>query len=289
MRRRLGTVALAALLIGGCGGRNDTVDFSNAASATCDWARQSVDVLPHRTSELLKNAAEHLRGLDVPEAQRAGAGTLVAQFGDLSRSADELSSELDARNPDPARTRRLRAAVRDDQLKIAATARTLGVSGCDAMTAVLLRDPAVANHGEATAGVPKRLAASAPKRLSRATYRTRLRNGLGDLSQRTGQVQATMRSGEGSASTLTSYAAVIGTAVNRLQPLRPPASIAPAHRDLVAGLRALRTATTRAARDLRTGGPQRATKALERFATSQAFKDLTAATATLSQAGYLPS
>ena len=284
MRRRLGTVALAALLIGGCGGRNDTVDFSNEASATCKWARQSVEVLPERTSKLLRSAAEHLRGLEVPEAQRAAAGTLMAELGHLSRSADELSSELDANSPDPARMRRLRAAVQGDQQKIAATARTLGVSGCDTITAVLLRDRAVADtaaDGEVTA--------NAAKRLSRATYRTRLREGLGDLSLGTYRVQATMRSGNGSSSTLTNYAAFVGTAVNRLQPLRPPARVASAHRDLVAGLRALRTATTRVARDLRASSRQRAIQILERFFASQAFKDLTAATATLSKSGYLPS
>ena len=270
MRRRLATVALATLLIGGCGGRNDTVDFSNEASATCKWARQSVEVLPERTSKLLKSAAEHLRGLEVPEAQRAAAGTLMAELGHLSRSADELSSQLDANNTDPARMRRLRATVQDDQQKIAATARTLGVSGCDAITAVLLRDRAVA------------------QRLSTATYRTRLRDGLGDLSQRTYRVQATMRSGNGSSSTLTNYEAFVGRAVNRLQAVSPPARVASAHRDLVAGLRALRSAITRVARDLRAGGSQRAIQILERFYASQAFKDLTAATATLSKSGLLP-
>jgi hypothetical protein len=98
-----------------------------------------------------------------------------------------------------------------------------------------------------------------------------------------------MRSGNGSFSTLTNYAAVVRTAVSRLQPLRPPARVASAHRDLVVGLRALHTAITRVARDLRAGGRQRAIQISERFYASQAFKDLTAAIATLSKSGYLPS
>jgi hypothetical protein len=285
MRRRLGTVALAMLLLAGCGGQNDTVDFSDEASATCQWARQSVDVLPERSSELLKRAANHLRGLQVPEAQRAAAGTLVGALAHLSRLADELTSDLDANKPNPAHMRRLRAAVQDDQQKIAATARTLGVSGCDAMTAVLLRDRAAAGaaaDGEVTASVPKRVSGA-------AAYRTRLRKALGDLPQRTTRVQAAMRSGNGSSSTLTDYAAVVGTAVNHLQSLRPPASVASAHRDLVGGLRALRTAATRAARDLRAGRQQRAIQVFKRFFASRALKELTAATATLTKRGYLPS
>jgi hypothetical protein len=280
MRLRLGTIALATLLLGGCGGQSHTVDFSDEASATCTWARQSVDVLPERSSEFLKRAADHLRGLQVPEAQRAAAGTLVAALADLSRSADELTSGRDANKSDPAHMRRLRAAVQDDQQKIAATARTLGVSGCDAMTAVLMRDRTVAADREVTPSVGKRV--------SRAAYRTRLREGLGDLQQRTTQVQAAMRSGNGAPSTLTDYAAVIGTAVNHLRVLRPPARVASAHRDLVAGLRALRIATTRAARDLRAGRQGRAVQVFRRFFASRTRKDLTAATATLTRRGYLP-
>jgi hypothetical protein len=282
MRRRLGTVALVTLLLAGCGGQNDTVDFSDEASATCTWARQSVDVLPERSSEVLKRAADHLRSLRVPEAQRAAAGTLVAALAHLSRSADELTSDLDANKPDRVHMRRLRAAVQDDQHKIAVAARTLGVAGCDAMTAVLLRDGAVpdaAADGEVTASVPKRL--------SRAAYRTRLREGLGDLPRRTTQVQVAMRSGNGSSSTLTDYAASVGAAVNHLQSLRPPASVASAHRDLVAGLRALRTATTRAARDLRAGHRERAIRVFERVYASQAFKGLRAAATALAKRGYL--
>jgi hypothetical protein len=281
MRWRLGTVALAAFLIGGCGGPNNTVSFSNEAAATCRVARQSVDARPERASEELKRAAEYLRGLDVPESQRAAAGTLAAGLRRLSRSADALSSQLGDDHPDPARTRRLSARLQDDQERIAATALTLGVTGCDAMTAVLLRDRAVVNARDATPGLPGRL--------SRAAYRTRLRRGLGNLEQRTSQVQDTLRSGTGSSSTLSNYAAFVGTVVNRLAPLRPPASVASAHRDLVAGLRALRTATTRAARDLRAGRPQQATQVVARFYTSQSYKDLTAATATLTKGGYLPS
>ncbi len=279
MRRRLGMVALAALLIGGCGGQNtNTVDFSNEAAATCKVARQSVDVRPEGASAQLKTAADYLRGLKLPEPQRAAAGTLATELGHLSRSAEALSAELAADKPDPARTRRLRTKVQDDQERIAATALTLGVSGCDEMTAALLGDPVVTNA-----------TADAPARLSKAAYRARLRAGIGNLSQRTTQVQDTLRSGNGSSSTLTTYAALVGTVVKRLEPLRPPAGVAPAHRDLVAGLRALRTATTRAARDLRAGSPQQATQVVSRFYTSQAYKDLTAATTALTKRGYLPS
>ena len=152
------------------------MDFSNEASATCKWARQSVEVLPERTSRLLKSAAEHLRGLEVPEAQRA-AGTLVAELGHLSRRPVS-SSELDANNPDPARRRRLRAAVQDDQVEDRR-------HGEDARGQRLRRD-----HRRPAAR-PRHVSAS--KRLSRATYRTRLRDGLGDLSQRTYRVQTTVR------------------------------------------------------------------------------------------------
>jgi hypothetical protein len=271
--RRLGTVVLAALLIVGCGGESDTADFSNEASATCKWARRSVDVLPERTSKLLKSAAEDLRTIAAPDGQRSAAGTLMAELSHLSRPAGELASELDADSPDPARMRRLRAVVQDGQQKIAATARTLGVRGCDAITAVLLRDRAFAE---------------ASKRLSVAAYRTQLRDGLRDLPRGTYRVKAKMRSGTGSSSTLTKYAASVGTAVERLQPLRPPARVAAAHRDLVAGLRGLRTVIARVARDLRAGDRQRALQVLEHFFASQAFRDFTAATATLTRSGYLP-
>lgn len=279
MRRRLGMVALAALVIGGCGGQNTTtVDFSNEAAATCKVARQSVDVKPEDASAQLKTAANYLRGLKLPESQRAAAGTLAAELGHLSASAEALSSELAADKPDRARTRRLSAKVRDDQERIAATALTLGVNGCDEMTAGLLDDPVVANA-----------TADAPTRLSKAAYRTRLRARIGNLAKRTTQVQDTLRSGNGSSSTLTTYAAYVGAVAKRLQPLRPPKGVAPAHRDLVAGLRALRTATIRAARDLRAGNTQQATQVVSRFYTSQAYKDLTAATTTLTKRGYLPS
>jgi hypothetical protein len=266
-----GTVALAAALIGASAGgkdTNDPADFSNEASATCNWARRSVEVVPQRSSRLLRTAAHHLRGVEAPADQRA-AGTLTAALAHLSRSAGRLSSELEADYPDAARMPRLRAAVRGDQEKVAATARTLGVSGCDAITAGLLR--------EATAG--------APKPLSHAAYRGQLRDGLADLSQRTYRVQASMRSGSASSSTLTSYAASVGTAIERLRSLRPPARNAQAHRDLVAGLRALRAAITQAAQDLRAGSEQQAVQTLQTFYASQAFSDLTAATSTLSQSG----
>ena len=259
--RRLGAVVLAAL-IGGCGAGGGTGDFPKEASATCEWARESVEVLPERTSRLLRKAADRLRRLDFPEERRAAAVALTADFGRLSRSAEKLSSELDADRPDLGRMLRLRAAVRDGQRKIDARTRTLGVSGCDAMASVLLRE---------------------------VTYRTRLRDGVGDLLQRTHGLEAVMRSGTGSPSTLTSYAASVGTAVSRLEPLRPPARVASAHRDLVAGLAGLRDAVTRVVRGQRAGGPRRALQILERFYASQAFANLTAATATLSRRGYLPS
>ncbi|HWH94502.1 MAG TPA: hypothetical protein VNT03_11635 [Baekduia sp.] len=277
MRRRLGTIVLAAVAIGGCGGGNDTVDFSDSAAATCKWARQSADVLPERSSELLKRAATHLRGVAVPDAQRAAADTLVAGLDDLSRSADQLSSELGAANPDPARLSRLRAAVQDDQQNVAATARTLGVSGCDAITGVLLRSRTAAADD-----------ASAPKSLSRAAYRSRLRTALGSLSRHTIELEAAIRSGNGSSTTLRNYAAVLGSALKRLEPLRPPARVASAHRDLVAGLHAMRAASNQAARDIRAGSTQRATRVVARYYASQAAKDLQAAITTLRKGGYLP-
>jgi hypothetical protein len=267
----LATVALAAALTGAYAGKDhtkDTADFSSEASATCAWASRSVDVVPRRSSRLLKTAAEHLRGVDAPDAQRA-ADTLTAELRRLSRSAGSLSSELEADYPDAARMRRLRSAVHDDQENVAATARTLGVSGCDAVTAGLLR--------EATAGTPKRL--------SRAEYRGQLRDGLAALSQRTFRVQASMRSGSASSSTLTSYAASVGSAIELLRSLRPPVEDAAAHRDLVAGLRALRAAIAQAARDLRAGSEQQAVETMQTFYASQAFSELTAATSTLSQSG----
>jgi hypothetical protein len=94
-----------------------------------------------------------------------------------------------------------------------------------------------------------------------------------------------MRSGSASSSTLTSYAASVGGAIERLRSVRPPVRDAPAHRDLVAGLRALRAAITQAARDLRAGGEQQAVETLQSFYGSQAFSDLTTAASTLSQSG----
>jgi hypothetical protein len=278
--RWLGTAALATLLIVGCGGRDGTADYSKEASATCNWARQSVEVLPERTPNLLKSAAEHLRGLEVPADQRATAGSLAATLGHLSRRAGELSSELDADNPDPTRMRRLRAEIQDDQQEIATTARTLDVSGCSAITDVLLRDRAFAEASKR----PSRAA----KRLSRAAYRARLRAGLGDVAQRSSRVQAEIRSGTVSSSMLTNYGAFVGAAVERLKPLRPPVRVAPAHRDLVAGLRALRSVITHMGQGLRASGTQQAIQILERFNSSQTFKNLTAAIATLSRRGYLP-
>jgi hypothetical protein len=284
MRWRLGTVALATLLLGGCGGQKHTADFAHEASAACTWARQSIDVLPERSPQFIKRAADHLRGREVPGAQRAAADTLVAALADLSRSADELTSGLHATKPDPAQLRRLRAAVQDDQRRIAATARRLGVSGCDAMTGVLLRHGAAAD-----APAARETTARLPKRLSAAAYRTRLREGVGDLSQRTSQVEAALRSGTSSPSELTDYAVLVGTAVDHLRSLRPPASVAAAHRDLVAGLRALRSATARAAGDLRAGRQAHAAHLFTRLFASRALKGLVAADATLTRRGYLPS
>jgi len=69
----------------------------------------------------------------------------------------------------------------------------------------------------------------------------------------------------------------------------PPARVASAHRDLLAGLRAMRKAVSRVTRDARAGGQERAIEILKRFYASPAFKGLTTATATLTKSGYLPS
>jgi hypothetical protein len=271
--RRLVTVGLAAVLVGGCGSGGNP-NFSVEANRACAGARLGANVLPDNTGPLVLHAASVVRGLKQPASGHALAAEFAAAMRRQGRAADRLAHELDAVEPNRARVARLRATVEREGREIEDQAAPLGIHGCGAIPAALVRDASSVETAE-------------PPRMSRAAYGRALRGALGRLVGRTQAIQAAAARATLGAGDLAGYSKDVGRAADRLVRLTPPADAEDAHSVLVTGLRGLSAATARAASQLRAGRTARAVRSIQRFFASDTAKAVSAAAAVLQKRHYL--